>query len=42
MLVSQNLMWVLSYISEVFQKVPSPPPLPQKKKNSCKQPLENR
>lgn len=41
MLVSQNLMWVLSYIiSEVFEKIPYPP-APQKKK-SCKQPLENR
>ena len=34
MLVSQNLLWVLSYIAEVFQKVPYPPP--PKKKNKTK------
>ena len=49
MLVSQNLLWVLSYIAEVFQKVPYPPPPPKKKTKKTKQtkqkqqqPLENK
>ena len=42
MLVSQNLLWVLSYIAEVFQKVPYPPPPKKKKKQQQQQPLENK
>ena len=37
MLVSQNLLWVLSYIAEVFQKVPYPPPQKKKQKQKQKQ-----
>ena len=45
MLVSQNLLWVLSYIAEVFQKVPYPPPQKKtktktKQKQQQQQPLE--
>ena len=42
MLVSQNLLWVLSYIAEVFQKVPYPPPKKKqtKQKQKQQQPLE--
>ena len=37
MLVSQNLLWVLSYIAEVFKKVPNPPPPKKKKTKKTKQ-----
>ena len=42
MLVSQNLLWVLSYIAEVFQKVPYPPPQKKKQQQQQQQPLENK